>query len=104
MLTLAEWVLFALTGRILVYVWFMFPLPPAFHLKQTYFHKSVKKLHECDLCAGTWIYSVLAFATSADMSGMQTAITIIATGVLTAFAVHVFMIGVKEKFLPPTII
>lgn len=103
MLTLAEWVLFALTGRILIYVWFQFPLPPAFDLKQTYFHKFIRKLHECDLCAGTWVYSILALATGVDMSGSGTIVTVIATGVITSFAVHVFMIGVKEKFAPPIV-
>lgn len=104
MMTLAEWILFAITGRILIYVWFQFPLPPAFELKQSYFHNFVRKLHSCDLCSGTWIYSILALATGADMSGTGTIVTIIATGILTSFAVHIFVIGLKEKFLPPTII
>ena len=103
MLTFAEWLVFALTGEILIYVWFQFPLPLPKN-KNTYIYKFFEKLHSCDLCAGTWIYSFLALATQADMSGSGTLVTQIATGIVTSFIVHVFVVGLKEKFLPPTII
>lgn len=105
MLSLAAWVLFAITGRILIYLWFAFPLPPASdRIKKKYLWQVVEKLHSCDLCAGVWIYSLLAIVTQSDMSGLGNPITEIATGALTSFAVHLFMLGVKEKFQPPIII
>jgi hypothetical protein len=104
-LTLAEWVLFALTGKVLIYIWFLFPLPPASnYLKKKYLWQVVDKLHTCDLCAGVWIYSFLAIVTGADMSGVGSLVTMTATGAITSFAVHVFSIGVKEKFQPPIVL
>ncbi len=106
-LTLAEWLLFAITGRVLIYVWFQFPLPPAWeneYNQKRYIVRFFTKLHKCDLCAGTWIYSLLAFVTGADLSGIGSLVTMFATGVLTSFAVHIFVLGWKEKFAPPVII
>ena len=106
-LTLAEWLLFAATGRVLIYVWFQFPLPPSWEREinqRKYYVKFFTKLHSCDLCAGVWIYSLLAFVIGADLSGIGSLVTMFATGVITSFVVHVFVIGWKEKFAPPTII
>jgi hypothetical protein len=105
--TLAEWLLFAITGRVLVYVWFQFPLPPSWEWEanqRKYFVRFFTKLHQCDLCAGVWIYSFLAVVTGIDMSGIGSIVTMIATGILTSCAVHVFVLGWKEKFYPPQII
>lgn len=107
MLSFAEWLIFAATGRVFIFLWFAFPLPPSFAKeinKRKYHVQVLNKLHECDLCAGVWIYSILALATGADMSGVNSVVTMIATGVVTSFLVHLFMIGVREKFQPPVII
>jgi hypothetical protein len=97
-MTFAEWLLFAATGRVLIYVWFQFPLPPKFALKKSYFYTTVNKLHSCDLCAGVWLYGLLAVVTGADMSGAGSIVTMLATGAVTSFLVHLFVLGWKSKF------
>lgn len=105
MLSFAEWLVLAATGKILIYLWFLFPLPPVSeYYKKKYLWKVLEKLHTCDLCAGTWIFALLAIVTGADMSGANSVITMAATGAVTSFAVHIFSIGVREKFAPPIII
>lgn len=105
MLSFAEWLVFAATGRILIYIWFLFPLPPVSeYYKKKYYWQVLEKLHTCDLCAGTWLYAFLAVVTGADMSGVGSVVTMCVTGALTSFIVHVFVTGLKEKFAPPIII
>lgn len=97
-MTLAEWLLFAATGRVLIYVWFQFPLPSKFYLKKTYFYTTINKLHSCDLCAGVWLYGLLALVTGADMFSVGSVVTMLATGAVTSLLVHIFVIGWKSKF------
>lgn len=105
MLTFAEWLVFAATGRILIYLWFVFPLPPApNHIKKKYLWQVVEKLHTCSLCAGTWLYAFLAIVVEADMSGVGSLVTMVATGAVTSFVVHLLELGAKEKFQPPIIV
>lgn len=99
MLTFAEWLLFAATGRILIYLWILFPEPPFMKLPSW-----LEKLHRCDLCSGVWIYAILALALKLDLFGMGNVITQAATGAVTSYLVHLFVIGVKEKFQPPIVI
>jgi hypothetical protein len=99
MIDFAGWLLFAATGRVLVYLWMLFPEPP--FVKLPWY---IEKLHRCDLCAGTWVYAILAIALQIDLFGMGNWITQAATGAITSYLVHVFMIGLKEKFSPPIVI
>lgn len=64
----------------------------------------LEKLHRCDLCSGTWIYGVLAIALQLDLFGANNIITQFATGALTSYLVHVFVIGVREKYSQPIVI
>jgi hypothetical protein len=95
----ASWLLFAATGRILIYLWMQFPEPP--FMKLPFW---LEKLHRCDLCSGVYIFSVLAIALKIDLFGVGNIVTQVATGMVTSYLVHLFMIGVREKFQPPVII
>jgi hypothetical protein len=99
MLDFASWLVFAATGRILVYLWMIFPEPPFMKLPWW-----LEKLHRCDLCAGFWVYTILAIALQFDLYGLNHIVTYIITGALTSYLVHVFVIGVKEKYAQPVII
>lgn len=85
------WSIFAVTGRILIYIWQIFPLPkriPAW----------LDKLHVCDLCAGVWVFSVLALAIDIDLFLSSNVIGYFATGAITSLLTHIFAIGWKAKF------
>lgn len=104
MLDFLSWAVYAATGRVLIYVWFLFPFPTFAKVPAW-----LDKLHNCDLCAGVWIYSILAHALQADIFSpvfgvAPNLIGEIATGVVTSFFVHVFVIGLKEKFSPTIVI
>lgn len=99
MVDFATWLLFAATGRVLIYLWMIFPEPKFMKLPSW-----LEKLHRCDLCSGVWIYSILAIALQLDLFGLNNVVTQIATGAVTSYLVHVFVIGVKEKFAPPVVI
>lgn len=99
MVDFATWLLFAATGRVLIYLWMIFPEPQFMKLPSW-----LEKLHRCDLCSGVWIYSILAIAIQIDLFGLNNVVTQIATGAVTSYLVHVFVIGVKEKFAPPVVI
>lgn len=99
MIEFATWLLFAATGRILIFLWMTFPEPGFIGIPYW-----LKKLHSCDLCSGVWIYAALALATGADLFGMDHWITQIATGAVTSYLVHIFWIGAKEKFARPIVI
>lgn len=90
-----SWLVYAVVGKILIYLWQIFPLPKSVGL--------LKKLHECDLCSGFWVYSILALATRTDLFEMNP-ITQIATGAVTTFLVHVFSAGWRELYSPPIVI
>lgn len=64
----------------------------------------VEKLHRCDLCSGVWIYGILAVALGIDLFGANNIVTQAATGAITSYLVHVFLIGVREKFAPTVVI
>lgn len=99
MVDFASWLLFAATGRVIIYVWQIFPEPPFMKLPWW-----LEKLHRCDLCSGVWVYAILAVVLGIDLFGLGHWITQIATGVLTSYLVHVFVIGVKEKYAQPIVI
>lgn len=99
-----SWLLYALIGRILVFVWQKFPdryVPTQF----------IKDIHLCDLCSGVYIYTALAFVfDGADLLHLLEIpfsliiASQIITGVVTAFVVHVFSKGLKSMVSPDTLI
>jgi hypothetical protein len=104
LLDFASWLVFAITGRVIIHTWFAFPFPP--FIKTPWW---LEKLHTCDWCAGVWIYSILALVVQADIFspyfiGATTIVGQIVTGIVTSYLVHVFVIGVKEKYAQPIVI
>lgn len=95
---LSSWIIFLLIGRILIYLWFQFPLSESIEK-----HESIAKLHHCDLCAGVWIYGILSFAMGLSLLAVLgfryvPVLSELVTGGVVSFLVHIFTIGWKEKF------
>lgn len=90
-----NWLIFAVVGRVLIYVWMKFELP--------FKNKWIEKIHECPLCSGVWIYGALALAFRVDIFSetfITTTATIIGelvTAVITSFLVHYFILGWKSQ-------
>lgn len=99
MVDFAGWLLFAATGRVLIYLWMIFPEPQFTKLPFW-----LEKLHRCDLCSGVWVYAILAVALQLDLFGTNNVVTQAATGAITSYLVHMFMLGAKEKFSQPIVI
>jgi hypothetical protein len=104
MVDFLAWLVFAATGKVIIFLWQTFPFPP--FMKAPYM---LEKLHECDLCSGFWIYLALAVALSVDIFATTFGVppNIVgefATAALTTFAVHVFSIGWREKFSSPIVV
>lgn len=90
-LPLTSWALYAIAGRILVYVWQKFPmeyLPTKF----------VKAAHACDLCSGVYIYTGLAWGLG---WGIFPGVVM---GIVTSCLVWVFVKGLKSLIEPQTLI
>jgi hypothetical protein len=91
---LSDWLLFALLGKLLIYLTQQFP--PIQKIKAEFF----QKLFECDLCLGVWIYFALSFVLKSDIFDLSIPILgEFLTGAVTSFLVHVFSVGYKSKFL-----
>lgn len=98
MLDVLAFFMFAITGRVLIYIWQIFPLPPVVSKSKVYVLQALDKLHVCDLCAGFWVYGILALAVDVDLFVSKSVIGYIATGAITSFLTHIFAIGWKSKF------
>lgn len=93
-----KWFFFLVVGRIIIEVWMKFQLPK-FLKKSDWF----VKLHECDLCSGCWIYTLLSLFMGVDLLqvagfGYIPVVSAIITGIVTSWMVHIFLIGWKEKY------
>lgn len=90
---LNDWLLFALLGKLLIYLTQQFP--PIQKIKIEFF----QKLFECDLCLGVWIYFALSFVLKSDIFDLNVPILgEFLTGTVTSFLVHLVSIGFKMKF------
>ena len=85
-----EFLLFALTGRLLVY------------LIQKW--GANIKLLECDLCVGVWVYAILSglfqIRLLEDVYWYVPLVSEFITGCVTSYLVHLVTIGFREKHLP----
>ena len=95
-----QWLTFAALGKLLIYLFQMFPLPEK---KESYLSEALHKLHECDLCSGVWIYSIVALIFGIDIIQSEFGHTVrfageILTGAITSYVVHIFSIGYKTKY------
>lgn len=91
MLDFLTWLVFAATGKLLITLWKIFPLPP----KIPYW---LDKLHSCGLCAGVWIFFILAAFLEADIISPyfgvdSTIVGEFATAAITSYLVHVYSAG-----------
>ena len=95
---LSEWLAFIVVGRLLIYLWMQFPLPQFLNSMRT-----VNYLHNCDLCSGVWLYSILAGFLQMDLLEplefwYVPLLSEVLVGGVISFLVHIFVIGWKAKF------
>lgn len=95
---LLKWMLFLIIGRIVVHIWQQFHLPG--FLKKS---RWLNDLHECDLCSGVWVYSILSFFMEVDLLdaagfGYIPIVGAVVTGIVVSWLVHIFIIGWKAKY------
>lgn len=94
----AKWILFLVIGKIVIHIWMQFHLPK-FLKKNEWF----TKLHDCDLCSGVWVYSVMAFFMGVDLVevlgfGYIPLLGAIITGIVVSWVVHIFTLGWRAKY------
>jgi len=95
----AELLALAVVGRIFIFLWMEFPLP--------YWIDRVKFIHDahnCDLCSGVYLYSLLCIIYNVDVLQMLglPGIPIIGwlvTGGVLSFIVHLISVGFYSKFM-----
>jgi len=89
------YILYLLIGRFLIFIGMRFPL----FVESRY--KFVRKLFSCDLCLGVWAYTFLSVASGEILFKSWFYVwgfSELITGCISAFLVHVFLIGWREKF------
>ena len=105
-----EFIVYALIGKLLIFLWQQFPLSDYLSSKW----KPLQKLFGCDLCLGVWIYWFLAlffeeanpFLYMVDKylnvyiypAAFIFVFTAFLTGAITSFIVHIFSLGWNTKF------
>jgi len=95
---LSDWLVFILLGRLSVWLWMQFPLPQFLEKRKT-----IKYLHECDLCSGVWAYSILAGLMQMDLLEpfgfwYVPLLSELVVGAIVSFLTHIFIIGWRAKF------
>ena len=95
---LAKWLIFIVVGQIIIYLWEQFPLPKRIEKIQSF-----KKLHECSLCSGVWIYFILAIFLEMDLLKLVafTYVPVVSqfiTGCVVSWIAHIFILGWKSKY------
>ena len=95
---LAKWVLFLAIGRIVIHIWQQFHLPKAIQKIEWF-----RKLHECDLCSGVWIFTILSLFMGLDLLSVLLfeyvpVVSEVVTGIVISWLVHIFILGWKAKY------
>jgi hypothetical protein len=88
---------YAALGKLLIYLFQKFPLAQSLFNRR----ESLKKLYECDLCLGVWIYFFLALIVGVDKFYEWTYVPVIIEffiGAVTSFVIHLVSLGWKDKF------
>jgi hypothetical protein len=93
-----NWLGYLLGGKVLIFLWQLFPLP---HKLEE--NKTIHKLHICDLCSGVYLFTLLAFVFHVSLLTLfgVSYIFIISeflTGAIVSFLVHLISLGWKTKF------
>lgn len=94
-----SWLVYATLGKLVITLWQAFHLP-----KWLTKFEFLTKLHECGLCSGVWIFTLLAFLMNIDIVNSWFELDVfivgkILTGMLTSWLVHIFSVGFKEMYL-----
>lgn len=97
-MSLLVWLFYLILGKIIIHIWLQFHLPK-FLNKSEWF----RKLHECDLCSGTWVYAILSFCMGVGIlevtvGNIPPVIDSIITGIVVSWVVHIFSLGWKAKY------
>ena len=95
---LAKWVLFLAIGRIVIHIWQQFHLPKPIQKIEWF-----RKLHECDLCSGVWIFTILSLFMGLDLLSVLLfeyvpVVSEVVTGIVISWLVHIFILGWKAKY------
>lgn len=93
---MTNWLLYAVIGKLLIFLWMKFPLPEKIENI-----KFINSLHNCGLCSGVWIFTLLAFFVNTDILYSQFGVEVpvigeIVTGCVTSYLVHIFSAGWNE--------
>lgn len=90
-----SYLVYLLIGILFIYLGMHFP--PFSESKITF----IKRLWNCDLCAGTWIMTFLSFVMGEILFGEVfyfPVVSELATGGLSAFLLHLIRLGWQTKF------
>lgn len=92
-----EFLVYVAVGRLLIWVGQTF-FAETFKVKSRVLHKLVS----CDLCLGVWVYTVLAYffkiTILKDLFFYTPLLSELYTGVAVSFAMHLIVMGWREKF------
>lgn len=93
-----KWIAFILIGKICIHIFMQFHFPKFMQRLEW-----IKKLHECDLCSGVWIYSILSFFMGVKLLevlgfGNIPLLDQVVTGIVVSWLVHIFTLGWKAKY------
>lgn len=97
-MTLLIWLFYLVVGKIIIHIWLQFHLPR--FLKKS---EWIGKLHECDLCSGVWVYSILSFFMGVGLLGAtgfgeMPLLDSAVTGIVVSWLVHIFTLGWRAKY------
>lgn len=95
---LGDVIFMGIMGKIFTFLWMSFPIPESLEKSR------LGKLHTCELCAGTWIYSILFALFGVDMLpllGIQSLGYIggLMTGGVISFIVFLISVGFREQYM-----
>jgi hypothetical protein len=93
-LNLINWLIFALLGRLLMFLWIKQPLSGWLGKR----YKVLGQLFGCGLCLGVWTYWILAFLLKIRLIDTMPLVGEFLLGCVTSFLVWVFEAGWNTLF------
>ena len=96
-----EFVIYALVGRIIVFLLQKFPKHKLPFIGRRLFREGelLDELFDCDLCLGFWVYFGLAFFVDVNIANVDVpVVSEFIAGAVTTFIVHIFSVGWNSKF------
>jgi len=97
-----DYFVYALVGKLLIYLIQQFPLTDKISAK----HPTLEKLFACDLCLGVWVYWAVAVifrqnlfsSIPSPFGATWYMIEYFMTGAITSFIMHLITLGWNSKF------